>query len=63
MGLITRITNMWSKEDERRNVHLLRNDLCWCGSGKKYKHCHLDLDEPQRQKERKMKQAGCSRSS
>ena len=22
-----------------------RNDLCWCGSGKKYKHCHLNFDE------------------
>lgn len=22
-----------------------RNDLCWCGSGKKYKKCHLPLDE------------------
>ena len=22
-----------------------RNDLCWCGSGKKYKKCHLALDE------------------
>jgi hypothetical protein len=21
-----------------------RNDLCWCGSGKKYKHCHLNRD-------------------
>jgi methionyl aminopeptidase len=21
-----------------------RNDLCWCGSGKKYKKCHLRLD-------------------
>ena len=21
-----------------------RNDLCWCGSGKKYKHCHLKSD-------------------
>ena len=21
-----------------------RNDLCWCGSGKKYKHCHLKFD-------------------
>lgn len=21
-----------------------RNDLCWCGSGKKYKHCHLKQD-------------------
>lgn len=24
---------------------LLRNDLCWCGSGKKYKHCHMEKDE------------------
>jgi methionyl aminopeptidase len=23
---------------------LSRNDLCWCGSGKKYKHCHLKQD-------------------
>jgi len=23
---------------------LLRNDLCWCGSGKKYKKCHLEFD-------------------
>lgn len=22
-----------------------RNDLCWCGSGKKYKTCHYNLDE------------------
>lgn len=22
-----------------------RNDLCWCGSGKKYKKCHLPFDE------------------
>ena len=23
---------------------LLRNDLCWCGSGKKYKKCHMETD-------------------
>lgn len=23
---------------------LLRNDLCWCGSGKKYKKCHMESD-------------------
>jgi len=23
---------------------LSRNDLCWCGSGKKYKKCHMDDD-------------------
>lgn len=25
-------------------VKLSRNDLCWCGSGKKYKKCHLETD-------------------
>jgi methionyl aminopeptidase len=24
---------------------MLRNDLCWCGSGKKYKNCHLNNDD------------------
>lgn len=24
---------------------MMRNDLCWCGSGKKYKKCHLVFDE------------------
>ncbi|MGV8981168.1 methionyl aminopeptidase [Clostridium sp.] len=23
---------------------LTRNDICWCGSGKKYKKCHMDQD-------------------
>ena len=22
-----------------------RNELCWCGSGKKYKKCHYDADQ------------------
>ncbi len=22
-----------------------RNDLCWCGSGRKYKKCHMEFDE------------------
>jgi len=25
--------------------NLGRNDLCWCGSGKKYKTCHITFDE------------------
>lgn len=24
---------------------IARNDLCWCGSGRKYKKCHADFDE------------------
>jgi len=26
-------------------MNLTRNDLCWCGSKKKYKKCHLEFDE------------------
>ena len=22
-----------------------RNDLCWCGSGRKYKKCHMPIEE------------------
>lgn len=29
-------------------VEVGRNDLCWCGSGKKYKKCHLKSDESKR---------------
>ena len=25
-------------------TNLTRNDICWCGSGKKYKRCHMDQD-------------------
>jgi SEC-C motif len=28
-----------------------RNDLCWCGSGKKYKKCHLSSDAHKRLEE------------
>ena len=30
--------------DVRPDCDLGRNDLCWCGSGKKYKHCHMRKD-------------------
>lgn len=25
-------------------MSLKRNDICWCGSGKKYKKCHMEMD-------------------
>ncbi len=28
----------------RKETALGRNDMCWCGSGKKYKHCHMRAD-------------------
>lgn len=30
-----------------------RNDLCWCGSGKKYKKCHMVIEDRIRQHEKK----------
>ncbi len=26
-------------------AHMGRNELCWCGSGKKYKKCHFEADQ------------------
>lgn len=28
--------------------NLRRNEVCWCGSGKKYKGCHMDADARKR---------------
>jgi hypothetical protein len=36
----------WTSVSSSANVG--RNDLCYCGSGKKYKRCHLPLDEQAR---------------
>ena len=33
------------KTVRRKNPKLGRNDLCHCGSGKKYKQCHMDSDQ------------------
>jgi len=37
-------------KDEKKMIILGRNDICWCGSGKKYKRCHLEADEEKRRK-------------
>jgi uncharacterized protein YecA (UPF0149 family) len=29
---------------EAKKDDLGRNEICWCGSGKKYKKCHLEKD-------------------
>lgn len=35
----------FSKPKRPKDISQLgRNDLCWCGSGKKYKRCHYDSD-------------------
>jgi hypothetical protein len=39
-----------------RDTSLGRNDLCWCGSGRKYKDCHLESD---RVRLSRLRSAGC----
>ena len=45
MSLKSWIRNLFSRPEPPKAVPLGRNDLCWCGSGKKYKKCHLPKDE------------------
>jgi len=40
------------KDDYKRRLkHTGRNDICPCGSGKKYKKCHLEEDEASEREE------------
>lgn len=46
MSLMSWFKNLFSRAERPKEVVALgRNDLCWCGSGKKYKRCHLASDE------------------
>jgi len=48
MGIFDKIDRLLnSKTEERPRQRPGRNELCWCGSGKKYKQCHLPADEKQ----------------
>ncbi len=41
MGLFNRVLNLFKAEKVVRPAVLPgRNELCWCGSGRKYKKCH-----------------------
>lgn len=44
MSLTNWLRKMFSRGESPGEVELGRNDLCWCGSGKKYKRCHLSKD-------------------
>ncbi len=43
MKLLERLFN--NKKADAKKAELGRNEVCWCGSGKKYKRCHLEKDE------------------
>lgn len=38
-------TTIQNNESDEIKMKLGRNDLCWCGSQKKYKSCHLAFDQ------------------
>ena len=48
MSLGSWFRNLISGKPKAAEVALGRNDVCWCGSGKKYKKCHLKSDELKR---------------
>ncbi len=50
MSLASWFRNLFSSSPRPQGPQapLRRNDVCWCGSGKKYKKCHLKKDELKR---------------
>jgi len=42
MKILERLFNNQKQTEKKESLG--RNDVCWCGSGKKYKRCHLDSD-------------------
>jgi len=46
MKILERLFNQ--KKDGEKKAELGRNEVCWCGSGKKYKRCHLESDAHKR---------------
>lgn len=46
MGFLDKVASFFNSKEISMPVQKIgRNDLCWCGSRKKYKHCHLREDE------------------
>jgi SEC-C motif len=48
VSLASWFRNLVSPRPKSAQIELGRNDVCWCGSGKKYKKCHLKSDELKR---------------
>ncbi len=48
MNIIQSVKKLFVPQSPPADLHLGRNDICWCGSGKKYKNCHLASDERKR---------------
>lgn len=60
MSLASWFRNLLSPRPQTPQAEVRRNDLCWCGSGKKYKKCHLKSDEAKRIEDRYAAQAAAA---
>ncbi len=45
MGILNKLFGM---QQPKEIPKVGRNELCWCGSGKKYKKCHMESDMTKR---------------
>jgi len=55
MGFLKKIVEWLNPQENILEANLPgRNDICRCGSGKKYKKCHLDEDAHKLSKARAM---------
>jgi len=52
MSIVTSLKKMVGIETAQPDFTLGRNDICWCGSGRKYKTCHLASDDRKRSADR-----------
>ena len=50
--ILVETTSLIKNKAQERHGKLQRNDLCWCGSGKKYKKCHLVADKQEMDEEK-----------
>jgi hypothetical protein len=48
MGLFDLLNKMFPPKDRDPHRDRGRNEVCHCGSGKKYKACHMPTDERKR---------------
>ena len=52
MGLLNTLKRIITGPQYQPLPEIGRNELCWCGSSRKYKTCHLNADSRRRAVER-----------
>ena len=61
MSLASWFRNLLAPRPQPAQAELGRNEVCWCGSGKKYKKCHLKSDELKRMEDHYAARAAAAR--